>query len=135
MGKGNKSEKGNPSKNAEEILNMESSKITSEHSEETLKLIYELRESQLELKIKNEELLLALSNAEDAFKLFDFTPAGNFTISNEGEIIKLNICGSQMLGKDRSRLKTSRFGFFVSDDTKPIFNLFIKKVFNNTVKE
>ena len=135
MGKGNKSEKGNLSKNAEEIMNMESSKITSEHSEETLKLIYELRESQLELKIKNEELLLALSNAEEAFKLFDFTPAGNFTISNEGEIIKLNICGSQMLGRNRSLLKTSRFGFFVSDDTKPIFNLFIKKVFNNTVKE
>jgi len=135
MGKGNKSEKGNPSKNAEEILNMESSKITSEYSEETLILIYRLRESQSELKLKNEELILALSNAEDASKLFDFTPAGNFTISNEGEIIKLNICGSQMLGKDRSRLKTSRFGFFVSDDTKPIFNLFIKKVFNNTVKE
>ena len=135
MGKGNKSEKGNPSKNAEEILNMESSKITSEHSEETLQLIYRLRESQSELKLKNEELILALSNAEDASKLFDFTPAGNFTISNEGEIIKLNICGSQMLGRNRSLLKTSRFGFFVSDDTKPIFNLFIKKVFNNTVKE
>jgi len=135
MGKGNKSEKENLSKNAEEILNMESSKITSEHSEETLKLTYELRESQSELKLKNKELILALSNAEDASKLFDFTPAGNFTISNEGEIIKLNICGSQMLGRNRSLLKTSRFGFFVSDDTKPIFNLFIKKVFNNTVKE
>ena len=135
MGKGNKSEKENLSKNAEEILNMESSKITSEHSEETLKLTYELRESKSELKLKNKELILALSNAEDASKLFDFTPAGNFTISNEGEIIKLNICGSQMLGRNRSLLKTSRFGFFVSDDTKPIFNLFIKKVFNNTVKE
>jgi len=135
MGKGNKSEKGNLSKNAEEILNMESSKITSKHSEETLKLIYKLRESQSELKLKNEELILALSNAADAIKLYDLTPAGNFTLSKEGEIIKLNICGSQMLSKKRLDLINSRFGFFVSDDTRPIFNLFIKKVFDSKAKE
>jgi len=135
MGKGNKSEKGNLSKNAEEILNMESSKITSKHSEETLKLIYQLRESQSELKLKNEELILALSNAADAIKLYDLTPAGNFTLSKEGEIIKLNICGSQMLSKKRLDLINSRLGFFVSDDTRPIFNLFIKKVFDSKAKE
>ena len=135
MKKSNNSEAANLSQKEEELLKMKSSKTTSKHSEETLELIYKLRESQSELKLKNAELILALSNAEDASNLFDFTPAGNFTISNEGEIIKLNICGSQMLGRNRSLLKTSRFGFFVSDDTKPIFNLFIEKVFNNTVKE
>lgn len=36
-----------------------------------------------------------------------------------------------MLGKERSLLKNSQFGFFVSNDTKPTFNRFIEKVFNS----
>ena len=40
-----------------------------------------------------------------------------------------------MLSKKRLDLINSRFGFFVSEDTRPIFNHFIEKVFNSKVKE
>lgn len=40
-----------------------------------------------------------------------------------------------MLGKQSVHLKNSRFAFFISDDTKPIFNLFLSKVFKNNLKE
>ena len=135
MGKDNKSEVAILHKNTEELRYIKSSKTTQTNSDETMNLMYRLRESQLELSMQNKKLIQALFMAEDAIKLYDFTPAGNFTISKEGEIIKLNICGSQMLARKRLHLINSRFGFFVSDDTKPIFNLFIEKVFNNKAKE
>ena len=135
MKKENISEAENLRQKAQELLKKKSLKTISIHSDETMNLIYQLRESQSELKLQNYKLKLALSMAEDAIKLYDVTPAGNFTISKEGEIIKLNICGSQMLSKKRLDLINSRFGFFVSDDTRPIFNLFIEKVFDSKAKE
>jgi hypothetical protein len=135
MKKVNSSEAPSLAQNTKELLQKKPSKTTSVHSDEMMNLIYQLRESQLELKLLNDKLNLALSMAEDAIKLYDLTPAGNFTISKEGEIIKLNICGSQMLSKKRLDLIDSRFGFFVSEDTRPIFNLFIRKVFESKVRE
>ena len=111
MKKGNAYEAENLCQNAEELLYKKSIKTTSVQSEETMKLIYQLRESHSELKLQNEKLIRALSMEEDAIKLYDFAPAGNFTLSKEGEIIKLNICGSQMLSKKRLNLINSRFGF------------------------
>jgi signal transduction histidine kinase len=43
--------------------------------------------------------------------------------------------GAQLLGKERSNLKGSKFGFFVSEETQPVFNLFIERIFKNGVKE
>ena len=40
-----------------------------------------------------------------------------------------------MLGKEYSLLKNSSFGFFVSSDTRPVFNLFLEKVFSSKAKE
>ena len=106
---------------------------------QTQKLIHELEVHQIELELQNEELDHAKEQAEVASRkyteLYDFAPTGYFTLSKEGEIIELNLSGAKMLGKERSRLKNSMFGFFVSDDTKPIFNLFLRKVFTSKVKE
>jgi PAS domain S-box-containing protein len=100
---------------------------------EARKLIQELEVHRIELELQNEELLLAKEQAEVAFEkyaeLYNFAPSGYFTLSKEGEIIELNLSGANMLGKERSRLKNSQFRFFVSDETKPCFNLFLGKVF------
>ena len=40
-----------------------------------------------------------------------------------------------MLGKERQVLKNSHFGFFISNDNKPIFNLFFAKLFDTKAKE
>lgn len=106
---------------------------------EMLKLIEELEIYQVELEMQNEELIRTRSDAQLAAgkytELYDFAPLGYLTLSKEGKIMDLNLTGAKILGKERSRLKNSLFGSFVSDDTKQSFNLFLKKVFKNKTKE
>ncbi|MCX6251977.1 MAG: ATP-binding protein [Bacteroidetes bacterium] len=142
----NKSEAEILRQKAEEALNTSASPgFTTTHQPinlsetETLKLIHELEVHQIELEFQNEELVLSRSVAQKSCEkytaLYDFAPSGYFTLSKKGEIIELNLCGANMLGKDRSHLITSRFGNFVSRDTKPTFNLFLEKVFCSNTRE
>jgi PAS domain S-box-containing protein len=68
-------------------------------------------------------------------ELYDFTPLGYFTLTKAGKIIELNLCGSQMLGKERAKLINSQFGFFVSTGTSIIFNNFLEKIFISKTRE
>ncbi len=125
---------------AEALLKNKSSKTGSLLTEpETLKLIHELEVHQIELELQNEELRLAKEQIEievDKYvELYDFAPSGYFTVSVEGVIIELNLHGSQMLGNDRAHLKNHPLGFFISDLSKPTFNLFLKKIFISKTTE
>ena len=106
---------------------------------EILKLIHELEVYQIKLEIQNEELLLSKEQSELATdkytELYDFAPSGYFTLSKEGKVIDVNLTGSNMFGKERLKLINSQFEFFVSDDTKNIFNLFLEKIFKSEVTE
>jgi PAS domain S-box-containing protein len=103
------------------------------------KLIHELQVHQIELGMQNNDLILAKEQAEKDRKkyaeFYDFAPVGFLTLSNQGVIIDSNYSASIILGIDRQRLINSLFGFFVSDDTKPIFNRFLARVFNSKTKE
>ncbi|MGM0391222.1 MAG: PAS domain S-box protein [Bacteroidota bacterium] len=126
---------------AEELLKNNTKVPASKLSEdEILKLIHEIEVHQIELELQNEELKIARERekelaSEKYAELYDFAPSGYFTLSREGDIVNLNFAASQMLGKERHGLKKSRFGFFVSDDTKPDFNQFLTKVFATDKKE
>ncbi|MCJ7758952.1 MAG: PAS domain S-box protein, partial [Gillisia sp.] len=126
---------------AEELLKNHQKKTGSSLSEvEILKLIHEIEVHQIELELQNEELKTAKNRAielasEKYAELYDFAPSGYFTLSKEGEIIDLNIAAAKMIGKERAGLIKSRLGFFVSDDTKQNFNLFLKNIFANNEKE
>jgi len=102
------------------------------------KLIYELEVHQIELEMQNKELERAKEqsqrSAEKYIELYDFSPSGYFTLSREGNILDLNLVGSQLLGKERINLINSRFGFFVVDDSKPEFNFFIETLFSTKCK-
>ena len=140
MKKEHKSESISLRQKAEELMKTKSSKSGSQLSgSDTMKLIHELEVHQIELEMQNEELMLARSAArEDAEKyteLYDFAPSGYFTLSKECKILDINLFGSQMLGKERSKLKNCRFDVFISDDTKSIFSLFFEKVFESKTKE
>lgn len=124
---------------AEEMLRKKTPEAGLHFSEaEMLKFFHEIQVHQIELELQNEELIRAKEKAETAVakytEIFDFASSSHFTLSKEGEIIDLNLSASQMLGKERSHLKNSRFGFFVSDDTRPIFNSYLDKVFNCNTK-
>ena len=125
---------------AEELYRIKESKCSSKLSEvETLKLIHELEVHQIELEMQKEELMLAKDEVENALQkysdLYDFAPTGYFTLTKLGKVIDLNLAGSQLFRKERSKLKNSQFGFFVSDTSKPVFNQFLESVFRLDTKE
>ena len=129
-------------KEAEEQIKNQPSKNSPLSEIDIQKLLHESEVHQIELELQNQELNrvhIEVSNALKLYKeynsLYDFAPVGFLVLSREGEITKLNMVGSQMIGKDGSKLLGSRFGFFVSSDTKPVFNEFFGKVFTNKVKE
>ncbi|MEI7724105.1 MAG: PAS domain-containing sensor histidine kinase [Bacteroidota bacterium] len=103
------------------------------------KLIHELQVHQVEQEMQNEELRHAWATGQIAVdkytELYEFAPTGYLSLSKEGIIVEVNFATSQMLGKERVRLKNRSFGFYVSDDTKPVFKLFLEKVFTTRLKE
>jgi PAS domain S-box-containing protein len=106
---------------------------------EMLKLIQELEVHQIELEMQGEELARTKeqleASSEKYAELYDFALPGYFTLSREARIVELNLSGAAMLGKERSHLINSKFDFFVSDDSKSIFNSFLDKVFYGKVLE
>ncbi len=103
------------------------------------KILHELEVHQIQLEMQNEEIGLAYEQAilakEDYANLYDYSPTAYFTLSKEGEIVKLNFRAASMLNKDRIDFMKSNFGFFVSEDTRPIFNLFFDRVFTSKINE
>jgi len=126
-------------KSTRNMINKSFKKDTQPTDADILKLVHELEVHQIELELQNEELKVARSAAQDVTdsytELYDFAPLGYFTLSTKGKIIGANICGSQMLGKDRSVVISRLFDYFVSVHSKPIFNNFLKQIFDNKTKE
>ena len=122
-----------------EVLGKNPIKNDSQLSEtDLMELVHELEVHQVELELQNEELLMSKSATRDAIEkyteLYDFAPSGYFTLTKEGEIIELNLHGANMLGKERRNLKNSQFGFFVSNQTRLIFNKFLENVFHSNTE-
>lgn len=67
--------------------------------------------------------------------LYDFAPVGYFTLDRDGTIRRANLAGARLLGLERKRLVERRFGLFVSEAGRPVFNAFLKKVFASQKKE
>lgn len=125
---------------AEDKLKAKQKKAEQPNTEIDVKrLLHELQVHQIELEMQNEELHLANQTAEAALKkytmLYDFAPMGYFTLNSEGSIYDLNFTGAEMLGNRRFGLVNSNFKLFVSDDSKPVFNSFLDKVYAGNAKE
>ena len=97
-------------------------------------LIDELQSKQTDLKRQNEELREARSKMEAALdryaELYDFSPAGHFTLSAKGDIIDTNLTGVKLLETERSGLVGQRFQLFVDSCDAPCdFDVFLSKIF------
>lgn len=103
------------------------------------KLLHELQVHQIELEMQNEELRQAYETAETALKkytmLYDLAPMGYFTLDNNANISDLNFTGAEILGDKRFSLINSNFKLFITDDSLPVFNDFLKKVYVRHGKE
>ena len=97
------------------------------------RLLHELEVHQIELELQNTELRQARDELEAALKnytdLYDFAPAGYFTLAATGAIRQVNLTGAQLVGIERSRLVGRAFGQFVSAAQRAVFDAFLKQVF------
>ncbi|MEI7504588.1 MAG: PAS domain S-box protein, partial [Paludibacter sp.] len=113
--------------------------IAKELYTSTLRLAQEQDIQKIELEMQKAALAEArLELSESALQyaeFYDNAASGFFTLSNEGEILELNLYGAKLLGKQKERLIKARFGFFVSNKTKPIFSQFIERIFESFEKE
>ena len=125
-------------KRAEALLKDQKLIGIDQYSEsDLLKIVHELEVHQIELEMLNDELLIAheqsIKKLDDRYaELYNLEPTGYFTLSQEGAILELNLSGAQMLGKEQLHLIGSRFGFFILENTKLIFNNFLDDVFTGT---
>jgi len=107
-------------------------------AEEPQRLIHELQVHQIELEMQNEELQKSRAELEAGMALYtdlyDFAPVGYFTLDRDGTIRRANLAGARLLGLERKRLVERRFGLFVSEAGRPVFNAFLKKVFASQKK-
>ncbi len=125
---------------AEEQLKEKQKKIDNPVIETDVKrLLHELQVHQIELEMQNEELRQANETAEMALKkytmLYEFAPMGYFTIDSDGSICELNFTGADMLAEKRFSLLNTNFKLFVSEDSLPVFDTFLSKVYSNNAKE
>ena len=111
----------------------------SEMGVDSQRLLQELQIYRIELEMQNEELRRARDDAEAEreryLDLYEFAPAGYFTLDRDGGILGVNLAGARLLGVERSRLLNCRFGLFVSESDVPVFDAFIKSVFAEKVKK
>ena len=102
---------------------------------EQIKLIHEFEVLQIELALQNDEFIQVSKEAEESVEMYEFAPTGIFKLSVNGDIISFNLRGYQILGKERSRLFGSRFALYISRETRPVFDIFLDKIFQSKVKE
>jgi PAS domain S-box-containing protein len=103
------------------------------------RLLHELEVHQLELEMQNDELQKARDELEVALDqytgLYDFAPAGYFTLTADGTIHMVNLTGACLVGIERSRLLGRSFGLLISAELRPVFNSFLKRVFAGHTKQ
>ncbi len=101
--------------------------------------LHELQVHQIELEMQNTELQEARDRLDAQLEkytdLYDFAPAGYFSLDKKGVIQEVNLTGAALLGVERSRLINGRFARFVTPASQPDFLAFLKRVFVETGQE
>jgi PAS domain S-box-containing protein len=99
-------------------------------------LLHDLQVHQIELKLQNEELLLAQAEVKALLEqyrdLYDYAPVGYFSFDQDGSIRKVNLTGAAMLIIERSNLINKRFQLYLTNDTRADFTSFLERVFQTT---
>ena len=125
----------NLSQQAEEKLQTRTAPNDAPNSEaETTRLLHELQGHHIELKMQNGELQAARAETEAAAAryadLYDYAPAGYFTLNSQGAILQTNLAGAALLESELDKLQGTCFGDFVAKDNLPAFNTFLDHVFS-----
>ncbi len=103
-------------------------------------ILHELKVHQIELEMQNEALRQsqeALEISRDRYiDMYEFSPVGKVTISEDGLISEINLKASSLLGVDRANLVHKRFSHFVAkSDVDRWHRLFLSIKQDSTLKE
>lgn len=106
---------------------------------DTQRLLHELQVHQVELEMQNTELQEARDGMESLLEkytdLYDFAPAGYFTLNTSGTIQMVNLTGATLVGMDRSRLVGQSFASLISAELRPAFRTFLQQVFSAPARQ
>lgn len=101
--------------------------------------LHELQVHQVELEVQNTELQEARDRTEVLLEkyadLFDFAPAGYFSLGENGRILEVNLNGAAMLGTERARLINRLLASFAVPAGRAPLAAFLKKVFSGIGKQ
>ncbi len=116
------------SKVKKKTASLSSPKVDFQH------LVYELEVHQIELEMQNVELIQSRAQEEAVLhqyeSLYDISPVGYFTLTQNGTIQQVNLTGANLLGMESGKLLKRRFGLFVSPKSRTVFAAFLEKVFS-----
>ncbi|MDP3072395.1 MAG: PAS domain-containing sensor histidine kinase [Opitutaceae bacterium] len=96
------------------------------------RLQHELEVHQIELEMQNEELRQSQAALEAGIEryteLYDFAPAGYFTLRADGTIRLVNLAGARLTGVERAWLLGRRFQLFVARSDRRAFDEFLARM-------
>ncbi len=99
--------------------------LASLSPEEIRKALHDLRVSQIELEMQNEELRRAQAELHASqsryFALYDLAPVGYLSLSKSGLILEANLTASNLLGIARNALAAQPFTRFILKEDQDIF--------------
>ena len=117
----------------EKRIRLEAQLANPESEADTRRLFHQLQVHQIELEMQNAELRQVRDELETALEnytdLYDFAPAGYFTLTPAGTIRQVNLTGAHLVGLERSLLVGQLFANLISVTQRSVFNSFLKQVF------
>jgi len=105
----------------------------------SLKLLHELQVHQVELDLQEEELRRAVTELEAALyrqvQLYDFAPAGCFTVDRSTALRELNRTGARLLGFDRDAVLGRALDSFLEPDSSRALHAALMRVAEGAERE
>ncbi len=113
--------------------------LASLSPEETRRMLHELRVHQIELKMQNEELRIAQEELTASraryVDLYNFTPVGYVTLSEQGLILEANLTAATLLGESRNNLVNRPLSGFILKEDQEIYFLYRKQFFESDERQ
>lgn len=102
-------------------------------------MVHELQVHQVELELKNQALQETCLQLEQSLEiytdLYDFAPMAYLTLTDSGNIRRLNLAAAALLGEDRTALIGRPFGLFVAARSQSVFNDFLRRMVSGIAHE
>jgi PAS domain S-box-containing protein len=110
-----------------------------QYYEKSQQLLEELQVRQKELETRNEELIMLRLQAErserEYLDLYDYAPAGYFTLAPNGKIMGVNLTGAALLGKSREQVLNSSLQDYIKYENRDTFISFCRRIFESSRKQ